>query len=157
MQLGCDIELISVGNELLLGNTVNTNASWIASHITSSFFSVKRLASVINAISLTRGDSSIIDTLSSARDRVYAERKELERLAEEAYSREVLALAESARSQLVTGGSILKDRADGSEDILRDAFEDGSSVVCQRCSALVKASRWQNHATMWCSELDEGM
>lgn len=29
------VELVSIGNELLLGNTVNTNASWLAAQITS--------------------------------------------------------------------------------------------------------------------------
>lgn len=46
MRSGCDIELISVGNELLLGNTVNTNASWIASHITSLGGRVTRITTV---------------------------------------------------------------------------------------------------------------
>lgn len=46
MQLGCNIEIISIGNELLLGNTVNTNASWIASHVTSLGGNVTRITTV---------------------------------------------------------------------------------------------------------------
>ena len=34
-KVACKVELLSIGNELLLGNTVNTNASWLASQITS--------------------------------------------------------------------------------------------------------------------------
>jgi nicotinamide-nucleotide amidase len=46
MQSSCKVELISVGNELLLGNTVNSNASWIASQVTSLGGSVARMTTV---------------------------------------------------------------------------------------------------------------
>lgn len=52
---------------------------------------------------------------------------------------------------LVRGESILKDRSE--EEILRDAFEDGSSVICVRCSSLIKQTRWEAHSTMWCPAL----
>lgn len=42
----CSVEIISVGNELLLGNTVNTNAAWIASHVTSLGAKVTRITTV---------------------------------------------------------------------------------------------------------------
>lgn len=42
----CTVELLSVGNELLLGNTVNTNASWIAAHVTSLGGAVSRITVV---------------------------------------------------------------------------------------------------------------
>jgi molybdenum cofactor synthesis domain-containing protein len=44
--LSCTVEILSIGNELLLGNTVNTNASWIASQITSLGGSVTRITTV---------------------------------------------------------------------------------------------------------------
>ena len=34
----------------------------------------------------------------------------------------------------------------GRQDILRQTMEDGSSVVCSRCSAVVSSARWQQHA-----------
>jgi molybdenum cofactor synthesis domain-containing protein len=37
------LEIISVGNELLLGKTLNTNAQWLASKITSLVLSVKKI------------------------------------------------------------------------------------------------------------------
>ena len=46
MKTHCNVELLSVGNELLLGNTVNTNASWIAAHVTSLGGHVTRITTV---------------------------------------------------------------------------------------------------------------
>jgi len=46
MKKSCSVEIISVGNELLLGNTVNTNASWIASHVTSLGGNVTRITTI---------------------------------------------------------------------------------------------------------------
>jgi len=42
----CNVEILSVGNELLLGNTTNTNASWIASKITENGGRVTRITTV---------------------------------------------------------------------------------------------------------------
>lgn len=42
----CTVEILSVGNELLLGNTVNTNASWIAAHVTALGGAVSRITVV---------------------------------------------------------------------------------------------------------------
>lgn len=48
------IEIICIGNELLIGKTVNTNAQWLAKRITTLGLSVKRIAVVgddVNEIS----------------------------------------------------------------------------------------------------------
>jgi nicotinamide-nucleotide amidase len=50
MALGCKVEILSIGNELLLGNTVNTNASWIASHVTSLGGNVTRITTVADSL-----------------------------------------------------------------------------------------------------------
>jgi nicotinamide-nucleotide amidase len=42
----CNLEIISIGNELLLGNTVNTNASWIAARVTDEGALVTRITTV---------------------------------------------------------------------------------------------------------------
>ena len=42
----CIVELLSIGNELLLGNTVNTNASWIAAQITIEGGQVTRITTI---------------------------------------------------------------------------------------------------------------
>lgn len=38
--------IITIGNELLIGDTVNTNASWIGSKLTETGFSVKKMISI---------------------------------------------------------------------------------------------------------------
>ena len=40
------VELICVGNELLIGKTLNTNAQWLAKRITSLGLSVRRITVV---------------------------------------------------------------------------------------------------------------
>ena len=40
------IEIVSVGNELLIGKTLNTNAQWLAKRITSLGFSVSRITAI---------------------------------------------------------------------------------------------------------------
>lgn len=42
----CTVEILSIGNELLLGNTVNTNASWLASQVTKLGGQVTRVTTV---------------------------------------------------------------------------------------------------------------
>jgi len=44
--LTCTVELLSIGNELLLGNTVNTNASWVAEQVTELGGEVTRITTV---------------------------------------------------------------------------------------------------------------
>lgn len=40
------VEILSVGNELLLGNTINTNAAWIATQVTSVGAEVSRITTI---------------------------------------------------------------------------------------------------------------
>lgn len=51
----CIVEIISIGNELLIGQIINTNAQWIAKHISSLGGTVRRINTV--------GDS--VDEISS--------------------------------------------------------------------------------------------
>ena len=55
----CIVELISIGNELLTGQTPNTNAQWIANHISDFGGIVKRIITVGDNI---REISSILQT-----------------------------------------------------------------------------------------------
>ena len=59
-------------------------------------------------------------------------------------------IAKQLCSQLQKQDSLLSER--GEEDILVDAFKDGSSVICQKCQALVPVLRIDAHRTYWCSE-----
>ena len=59
-----------------------------------------------------------------------------------------LAVAKAARDEITSRESILKDQ--GAEEIIKTAFENGSSVVCVRCGDLVAKTRWDAHRDMWC-------
>ena len=48
---GCTVEIISIGNELLLGNTINTNASWIATRATDDGAHITRITTVGDRLS----------------------------------------------------------------------------------------------------------
>lgn len=50
-------------------------------------------------------------------------------------------------------GSILEEL--GRDQVIADAGADTESSVCGRCGALVKRSRMEAHATMWCEALAE--
>eukprot|EP00545_Synedropsis_sp_CCMP1620_P012633 CAMPEP_0119018148 /NCGR_PEP_ID=MMETSP1176-20130426/18713_1 /TAXON_ID=265551 /ORGANISM="Synedropsis recta cf, Strain CCMP1620" /LENGTH=159 /DNA_ID=CAMNT_0006972089 /DNA_START=76 /DNA_END=555 /DNA_ORIENTATION=- len=41
----------------------------------------------------------------------------------------------------------------GQQDILRQAMEDGSSVVCTKCQEIISATRWQQHQQYWCTAI----
>ena len=45
-----DMEIICVGNELLIGKTLNTNAQWLSKHATTLGITVKRITVVADDI-----------------------------------------------------------------------------------------------------------
>jgi molybdenum cofactor synthesis domain-containing protein len=49
------VEILSVGNELLLGNTINTNAAWIAAQVTSAGAEVSRITTIGDKLSEISG------------------------------------------------------------------------------------------------------
>ena len=54
-----NVELISIGDELLIGQTVNTNASWIGHELSSNG------ARILKAISISDQKEDILNSLSS--------------------------------------------------------------------------------------------
>ena len=42
----------------------------------------------------------------------------------------------------------------GRQQILQQAMEDGSSLVCTKCNAMVSAARWEQHQTYWCEAIE---
>ena len=121
---------------------------------------------ICRAITLTRGEDAVFEVLSQARATIAAsqprpdpaqQRQEAQRrarLEREAHEKSIND-AMKACDELVRADSLLSERCDGSENILRDAFEDGSSVVCRRCGGLVKRLRWDLHNTKWCPSLPQ--
>jgi hypothetical protein len=65
----------------------------------------------------------------------------------------LLDLALKNSKDLLYNDSILKDMGD--QEILKDAFEDGSSVICVRCNSLIKRDRWNAHNLKWCPLLQK--
>ena len=45
-------------------------------------------------------------------------------------------------------GSILKDQ--GREQIIEDAYTDGSTVYCSACGGMIKRDRFAMHKDFWC-------
>ena len=62
----CTVEILSIGNELLLGNTVNTNASWIATRVTELGGKVNRITTV--ADSLNEISEAVLEALGRTPD-----------------------------------------------------------------------------------------
>ena len=64
-----------------------------------------------------------------------------------------MAIAKATSADIVERDSILKDQ--GGEDIIKAAFENGSSVVCARCGELIAKHRWEAHRDKWCSMIPD--
>jgi hypothetical protein len=108
----------------------------------------KSFTLLLHTVRLThpKGEKGILDVLDGARDLL--NRAKARDAADE--HRDALAVL----SRLLDSPSLLSESGD--EDILRDAYVDGSSVICTRCSALVKKERWAAHWTKWCPSLPAG-
>jgi len=98
------------------------------------------LSALLHAIRLTRGEEAIVGVLEMAKRQA-----EIEAGCKE----DSLLVARRMAVLLVSDDStMLYERGD--EHILRQAFEDGSSVVCKSCNALVPRSRFTQHQLYWC-------
>ncbi|MEM3577098.1 MAG: nicotinamide mononucleotide deamidase-related protein [Candidatus Bathyarchaeia archaeon] len=53
--MGNEMEIICVGNELLIGKTLNTNAQWLAKRATTAGFTVKRITVVEDDVAAIAG------------------------------------------------------------------------------------------------------
>lgn len=103
---------------------------------------VDAFASVLHAIKLTRGEEAIFDLLDQAK-------KDYEdRVLSEEMARIELEKAISATEVLLSQDSLLKEQ--GNAEILKDAFEDGSSIICKSCGGLIARHRWNDHIMFWC-------
>jgi hypothetical protein len=99
------------------------------------------LSSILQAICLTRGEGAIFQVLDEAKRKIDVNFKHEEHNAS-------LEAAHKALEDMLSSKSFLSER--GEEDILQDAFEDGSSVICSTCGALIPAQRAEAHSKFWC-------
>lgn len=62
--------------------------------------------------------------------------------------------AQAVRDMMEDDSTVLAEG--GRQDLLRQAMEDGSSVMCTRCQGLIPAGRWQQHQRFWCEASGNG-
>lgn len=103
---------------------------------------MEALSSVVHAIVLTQGEGALINVLEEAKRRADREHYiiNMQSALEEAH--------EMSRRLVADETTILSER--GEQCILKDAFEDGSSVVCSKCGSLIPRARSEEHCKYWC-------
>lgn len=109
------------------------------------------LAALVHAITLShpRGENAVADILDQAKKRAEAESEE--QLRQNAMVN--LEKAKEISRRLLEENTILSES--GMQTILKDAFEDGSSLVCGKCGSLVPTSRAEAHSRFWCDYATE--
>ncbi len=100
------------------------------------------LSAVIKAIVATSGEASVLKVLDAASAKVKKEKE-----------REMRSAMRKCCEDLINQDTLLSEMGD--EEILIDAFQDGSSVVCQRCGGLVSVERAESHSLYWCEALED--
>ena len=104
------------------------------------------LAALLHAVRLTQGESAIQGVLDTAKARADAEATDAEDARTVALRMSALLVADTS--------TVLYQR--GQEGLLQAAFEDGSSVVCSQCDALVPRARFMQHKLYWCEHATGG-
>ena len=99
------------------------------------------LAALLHAIRITRGEDAIMEVLDEAKKRCRAE-------IDKQVMMESFEQAKAISAMLMQQETLLSERGD--EEILKDAFEDGSSILCRKCGGLVAKVRWESHSQWWC-------
>lgn len=99
-------------------------------------------SAILHAIRLSSGEDAILDILAQAKQNL---KKDIESpTIEEDPINEAVKMSKS----LIENDSILKDQ--GNEEYLQELYENGSSVVCRSCLALISRERWVAHCKYWC-------
>jgi hypothetical protein len=107
------------------------------------------LATLLHAIRLSSGEESIIRILDQAKKKA-----EEDATMQDQEAADSLSYATNAIEKIQEEDCFLSQR--GEENILKDAFQDGSSIICQKCGGLLKAERWKAHSDSWCPALEGG-
>eukprot|EP00670_Eutreptiella_braarudii_P018232 CAMPEP_0174368018 /NCGR_PEP_ID=MMETSP0811_2-20130205/87502_1 /TAXON_ID=73025 ORGANISM="Eutreptiella gymnastica-like, Strain CCMP1594" /NCGR_SAMPLE_ID=MMETSP0811_2 /ASSEMBLY_ACC=CAM_ASM_000667 /LENGTH=177 /DNA_ID=CAMNT_0015511143 /DNA_START=18 /DNA_END=551 /DNA_ORIENTATION=+ len=108
---------------------------------------MEALNHLIEAIRKTEGEEGIIPAL----DRAKAHAKE----AREQDASASKPISSADFQTLMDGDGTLLEET-GQEELIKRSMQEGSSVVCRRCHAVVASHRKEAHSTMWCPALDDG-
>jgi hypothetical protein len=111
------------------------------------------LATLLEAVRLTRGEGAIMSIIDEAKATM---RKEAEMGHEKLNEEDLIAAAQKMSAYLQRDETTILFESSRT-DILRDAFEDGSSVVCKACGSLISRARAENHSKFWCEAVDHNM
>ena len=118
------------------------------------------MAYALNAARLSSADDedALLKCLDEAKHRASKQRQEVMKkygtvLTEEQAGK--YAAARAVCDDMISRGSILQDNFTGGGKILQDAMEDGSSLVCVRCGALIARTRLEQHRLYWCDRLND--
>lgn len=99
------------------------------------------LETLIKAIIANTGEQSVMRILDAANERAKLEKQ-----------KEIRQMMRKCCEDLVQADSLLAEVGD--ENLLVEAFQDGSSVICQRCNGLVAVDRADAHSKFWCPALE---
>jgi hypothetical protein len=99
---------------------------------------------VVNVVRRTRGEAAIMQVLSEAKETAQREGY----LTKEEFDELKNSLEGETDPEAIP---IISES--GKEQILRDAYADGSSFICKRCGALVSRKRKTSHEQLWCDAL----
>lgn len=119
----------------------------------------KALAALLHAVRISHpaGESAIFEILDQARERAqhedemkFGEDSAMGAHGDNQTLRNLQCLSESLVRDTNT---ILYEQ--GTEHILAEAFEDGSSVICSKCNSLIPRERREQHYKYWCEANDD--
>ena len=106
------------------------------------------LAALLHAVRITQGEDAIMDVLEGAKRRADEEAAASEHADAHTVALRMSRLLEADKTTLLY--------EQGLSQVLRSAFEDGSSVVCSACNALVPRARFTQHQLYWCEHATGG-
>lgn len=116
------------------------------------------LGCVLAAVAQTRGEAGIVEVLDEARraqglstseDKQHLDSSSGVSSAQTQPSLQQDDLQAIKTRVKPTMGSILGQQ--GRTNVLQDAYDDGSSVLCRHCGGLIKRARMDAHLRHWCA------
>ena len=107
------------------------------------------LSALMEAVAIDAGPAAAHAAAARVRDRLGGDLSDAIDAAARARRAEEV-VAEMLRDE----STLLHQR--GKAHLLRQAMEDGRSIVCQRCGAMIKADQWRQQQEFWCKANTDG-